>query len=261
MKKILMMLLMATSVQASSLRVLLIDGTGPTTGIGHSVLDELGWVQSGHTGTPNRLSVFNSGGYADEAALGTGLTWDGNTINATQTDMYMFFEIPLNPGGFPGYWTDFELKIEAVDRTTPDAQNLVYYWQSMGDPWDGNNTDYGDTDARCYFIDSHQEAPPRSLNPRKWQLYTNTTPGVVDASSMYAQYNHPDSTVQVIQFYPSREGCYVDWTTWQAYTNSHNLRASWIRYDPVGPETNSIGGQVWHPVDIQWKPARLNESP
>ena len=88
MKKILMMLLVAASVQASSLRVLLVDGTGPTTGIGHSVLDELGWVQSGHTGTPQRVSVFNSGGFADEAALGSNLEWSGTTIRVVDSPVF-----------------------------------------------------------------------------------------------------------------------------------------------------------------------------
>ena len=88
MKKIFMMLFVAASVQASSLRVLLVDGTGPTTGLGHSSLDELSWVQSGHTGTPQRVSVFNSGGFADEAALGSNLEWSGTTIRVVDSPVF-----------------------------------------------------------------------------------------------------------------------------------------------------------------------------
>jgi len=185
--------------------------------------------------------------------------WDDEAgIGGTNNAKYMVFEIPLDTAGLYGA-TDFEIKIEEVTNTTTEW-NMVYYWQSMGDPWDGNNTTWGDTNARCYFIDSHQASAPLSLDIRKQQLYTNLTAGV-DSTSLYSRLNHVDSRIETVLFYPSHDGCYTDWTTWQWYTNAHNLRASWVRYDALGPETNSVGNQVWHPIKIDWVPKRQGEAP
>jgi len=196
----------------------------------------------------NQISAMSSGSSMENPSSG------GN--NTT----YMRFTIPLDTTGLYGS-RDFEIKIEETTDTNTDAFNMVYYWQSMGDPWDGNNLTYGDTDARCYFIDSHQASAPLSLEIRKHQLYTNLTVSVTDSSSMSDRANHADSVYETVLFYPSHDGCHNDWTTWQLYANSDNLRASWIRYDDIGPETNSVGDAVWHPIEIEWITERRNETP
>jgi len=223
----------------------------------NTTLDATSYTLSdGGTYTTNDLTLADGTSLTNVAA---GVAALQNSANTTNFFNYIFFEIPLNPGGFPGNWTDFEIKIEEVTNTTTEW-NMVYYWQSMGDPWDGNNTTWGDTNARCYFIDSHQASAPLSLDIRKQQLYTNLTAGV-DSTSLYSRLNHVDSRIETVLFYPSHDGCYTDWTTWQWYTNAHNLRASWVRYDALGPETNSVGNQVWHPIKIDWVPKRQGEAP
>jgi len=176
------------------------------------------------------------------------------------TEKYIYFTIPLNPGGSDVYtlsghkWTDFEIKISKVSNSD-EAFNMVYYWQSQGDPWDGNDSEYGDRDARCYFIDDHT-----TRDVRLWSIYSNLTPGI-DVMSLSTQCVSSNSLIDTVIFYPSREGCALDWTTWQSYTNACNLRASWIRYDELGPELNAAGTQRWQPIEIQWSEKRKNEAP
>jgi hypothetical protein len=54
----------------------------------HSDLSGLGWVESGHTGTAARVAIFSEGGFAGEGTLGPGLTWDGDTINVSESDPF-----------------------------------------------------------------------------------------------------------------------------------------------------------------------------
>lgn len=182
---------------------------------------------------------------------------DWNIISETNNAIpqYMEFEIPLNPGGYPGNWTDFELKIYFVTNSTQEwtTNNLMYYYQTMGDPWDGNNTNYGDTNCNVYFVDEYNS------QPRQWILYTNITSGI-DINSIASQFKNVDTWLDSVIVYPSHEGCYVDWATWQTYTNTHNLRASYNRYDSVGPETNAAGGLRWQPLRINWIMQRKSEN-
>lgn len=172
---------------------------------------------------------------------------------------YMEIVIPLNPAGSDVYtltehkWTDFEFKISFVTNSTQPF-NMVYYWQSQGDPWDGNNSEYGDTDARCYFIDDHKTG-----DVREWSIYRDETPGVTNTMSLAAQCISPNSLIDTVILYPSHESCGIDWTTWQWYTNACNLRASWIRYDELGPELNAAGAERWQPIEIRWVNKRQTE--
>lgn len=171
-------------------------------------------------------------------------------------EKYMCFTIPLNPAGSDVYtltghkWTDFEIKISYVTNSTQPF-NMVYYWQSQGNPFDGNNAEFGDTNARCYFIDDHKKG-----DIRQWSIYTNET---VDVMSLLTQCESTNSLIDTVILYPSQDGCKLDWTTWQWYTNACNLRASWIRYDELGPELNAAGAQRWQPIEIRWVNKRQTE--
>jgi hypothetical protein len=188
--------------------------------------------------------------------------WDDEAgIGGDKNAKYMCFVVPLNPGGYPGNWTDFEIKIEEITNTVPAPFNLVYLWNSMGDPWDDPDPNYGDTNARCYFTEDYQMEAPLLLDARKWQLHTNPTPAVIDVTSIASRFNHIDSMVQTILFYPSHNGCLMEWTDWQWYTNAHNLRASWSRFSLSNSEKNGLGTQIWHPIRIDWCPKRMNEAP
>ena len=204
--------------------------------------------------------------YADTryvAVAGDTTEWDNEAgIGGTTGAKYMEIVIDLNPAGYPGNWTDYEIKIFNVTNTAEEWSNanMVYYYQTMGDPWD-NASAYGDTNARAYFVDDHDAWPAETRGILKWSLYTNETAGV-DVLSISGQLVSEDSVLDSVTHCPSHEGCQVDWTTWQWYTNRHNLRGSFIRYDPIGPETNSLGTGRWQPIKhIYWEPKRMNEAP
>ena len=177
--------------------------------------------------------------------------------------MYMRLVVNMADVWFQG--TDCEIKIFNVTNTTEEWSdaNMVYYWQSQGDPWEGNNRDFGDTNCRAYFVDDLNAFPLESRGILKQSLYTNQS-SLVDVNSIYSQLNragHADARLGKLMVFPSHEGCLVDWTTWQMYTNSHNLRASYILYDSVGPNTNAVGGQRWQALPIDWIRKRQNEAP
>jgi hypothetical protein len=209
-----------------------------------------------------RLGVFDINTLVQTAGESTSvaqfMTAQVITNLVFNTEQYMCFTIPLNPGGSDLYkmsghkWTNFEIKISMVTNSLqPFTQK--YFWQSQGDPWDNPQPQYGDIDARCYFIDDHKTG-----DVRLWSLYTNLTSGV-DTMSLEDQCLSTNSLIDTVIFYPSHDGCPVDWTTWQTYKNSHNLRASWLRYDNLGPEINENGKERWQPIEPTWVPQRKNE--
>jgi hypothetical protein len=163
---------------------------------------------------------------------------------------YIEIEIPLNPGGLPGLWTDFEVKIFQVNNSdTPFAEtNMVYYHQTWTNEY--VNT-IGDSDARVYYIDDH----------KTWGegMYMRWTLAVTN-SSIYEQRISTNTVIESALLSVSKEGCAIDWMTWQSYTNRHNLRAAYIRYDAIGPEMNLSGTQQrWNIATINWVIKRINE--
>lgn len=168
----------------------------------------------------------------------------------TDAVMWMRIEIPLNPGGYPGNWTDYELKISMVDDSN-EPYNMVYYYQSMGDPWENPPEGWGDKTARVYYIDDHKEG-----DIRQWQLYTPSNPTPEGTYSIAGTLNNPLlSQVESVIHFPSRVG----FLEWQSYTNAGKLRATYTRFDGDTTETNRSGRQRWHPVNIDWVPERMSE--
>ena len=203
------------------------------------------------TNAISKLWVRNKG-YFDHSSVmisSNGIYYNNSKIAPAD---YMEIEIPLNPAGSPGNWTDFELKIFDVEdsRDEFNDDHLVYYYQTMGDPWDGNNKSFGDTNALVYFIDDHNAFPTEDRGILKWSCYTDPTPGIVDSTSIADQLVDPDSVIDNVIIEPSHQ-CFINYRTWQSITNNH-LRASFVRYDALGAETNSAGLQRWHPVRINW---------
>ena len=207
-----------------------------------------------------------TGTLGDQTDLNTELTNRYTKAEADAADTeypaYCYAEIPLNPGSYPGNWTDYEIKIFEVTNTLEvwADTNMVYYYQTMGDPWDGNNTTYGDTNARAYFVDDHDAWPSEARGILKWSIYTNETTGI-DVLSIADQLVSTASIVDSVIHSLSHGGCQVAWTNWQWYTNRHNLRASYIRYDAIGPQTNSLGVGRWQPAILHWTFDRMNEAP
>jgi len=175
-------------------------------------------------------------------------------------EYYIRIEIPLNPGGYPGTWTDYELKILFVTNSVESwpLNTLVYYYQTMGDPWDGvdnHQETLGDRDARVYYVDDYNAS-----DVRKWMLYQNVTEGVIDIQSLALQFISLNTVVETVLHFPSHDGCSVPWETWQWKQNEHNLRAVFVRYNSLGPEMNHNSTlQKWNPVTIDWVPKRKSE--
>jgi hypothetical protein len=176
-------------------------------------------------------------------------------------EYFMRIEIPLNPGGYPGTWSDFELKISFVTNSVEDF-HMVYYYQTMGDPWDDPYTNaagqsFGDTDSRVYYTDDYNV-----VDVRQWLLYEDTLSGVVGTESLTSRLINPLSVIDTVIVFPSHNGCGIPWETWQWYQNAQNLRASYVRYDGTDPELNATKSlQRWHPVTIDWVPVRKSELP
>jgi len=183
---------------------------------------------------------------------------EGSYTNALVYNMRI--EIPLNPGGYPGTWTDYEFKILFVTNSVEvwTTNTLVYYYQTMGDPWDGTDNYqeiFGDRDARVYYVDDYNAS-----DVRKWMLYQNVTEGVIDIQSLALQFISSNTVVETVLHFPSHDGCSVPWETWQWKQNEHNLRAVFVRYNSLGPEMNHDGTlQKWNPVAIDWVPKRKSE--
>jgi len=171
---------------------------------------------------------------------------------------YCYVDIPLNPGGYPGNWTDYEIKIVSAPNTATEWSNanMVYWYQTMGDPWDAPTT-WGDTNASGYFVDDHDAWVGEDRGLIKWSIYTNATAGV-DVLSIAGQLVSSNSVVETVRHSLSHN-CIVDWLTWQSSTNQHNLRASFVRYDALGPQTNEVGGEVWQPLTLHWTHERMSE--
>ena len=171
---------------------------------------------------------------------------------------YCYVDIPLNPGGYPGNWTDYEIKIVSATSTATEWSdaNMVYWYQTMGDPWDAPTT-WGDTNASGYFVDDHDAWVGEDRGLIKWSIYTNATAGV-DVLSIAGQLVSSNSVVETVRHSLSHN-CIVDWLTWQSSTNQHNLRASFVRYDALGPQTNEVGGEVWQPLTLHWTHERMSE--
>jgi hypothetical protein len=168
--------------------------------------------------------------------------------------MYMRFDVPLNPAGVAGNWTDYEIKIFAVTNWTQEWTNsaMVYWYDSESKT--NVNLGYGDTNANAYFTDDYDPHPLEDRGRVKWNLHTNLI-------SIASQLVNANSVVENVLHYPSHLGCQVPWTNWMWYANSHNLRASFMRKDATGSDTNTLGDVKWHPLSDDWIPKRKNEAP
>jgi hypothetical protein len=204
-------------------------------------------------------------------SLSSGMYQDGSIatgkMDAAAHQLYStrprfpYLKIELNPGGSPGNWTDFEVKIFNVTNSVQvwDNSVLVYHYQTMGDPWD-NPGSYGDTNAQVYFVDDYDAFPTETRGILKWSIYTNETAGI-DVLSISDQLQSTDSVIDYAYIWPSTN-CVIDWSTWQSFTNAQNLRASFVRFDSVGPEMNAASTkQRWNAVEIQWAYERKSERP
>lgn len=164
-------------------------------------------------------------------------------------------------GGIPQKWTDYELKVVEVDDSSYAWTNdsIRYFFSTMGvaggEPFDADT--YGDVDAEVYVVDSS----PRILNggfdatfnPRaevEWGRYKNTGPGTQTLTNVLKR---ADEVIgEVIHYAVSPTFQSGDW---MARTNHNILRASYLRYDQIGPEMNTDNTtEKWRPVDIVWQP-------
>ena len=140
-----------------------------------------------------------------------------------------------------GQYTDFELRCSTNNfaNTTGD----VYYINSWGP-----TACPDDTNVWIYFIDDANTNG--ALSARSWTKASHT-------NSILAQLVSPgDTEISSVTVYPSHDFG-TNSVAWMNETN-YTLNWSYIRYDALGPETNSAGRIHYRQVvPIEWKPQRV----
>ncbi len=168
-------------------------------------------------------------------------------------DLWPRIEIPLNPAGSPGNWTDYEIKIYSVTNSAQDigtgVVNVVYFHSTAATNYDA---EVGDSDPRAYYVDDSNAHTGDYRGILRWTLATNF-------AAIAGQFVTTNTVLDTVLHFPSRAGCVVPWTGWMRWTNAPRLRASFLRLDDLGAETNAFGYQRWHPVAIDWVPGRPSE--
>ncbi len=109
----------------------------------HTALDNLSWTASGHTGTAARVAIFSEGGAAGLGTLGSNLSWDGDTINASgggSADSYYgpaydwgaTNAITFLPTKFVNWWTLDGATNTFTQSTDPGYLRATYTLYTVG---------------------------------------------------------------------------------------------------------------------------------